>query len=163
MTAQVSLDSMKLFLASLTAAAIVVACLIGAGRNVYARSSQSGLGPQIQIVTPSSPYTVAAGGKVPLEVQVLHFKLEPRAVGRTPVKGHGHYHFYVDCIPSNAYTQAVLDRCWAAAAATPVATFDLKTSAVKVKRGVHLLLVALAQNNHVLVRAPAAAVVLIVK
>ena len=88
----------------------------------------------------------------------LKYLLSIILLHKAAVAGHGHYHFYVDCIPADAYAKADISTCYAAAAATPRATFDLSKSAVKIKKGTHVLLVALANNNHVLYRAPASAV-----
>ena len=79
--------------------------------------------------------------------------------GRKNQAGHGHFHFYVDCIPSQAYSRPNnFGNCWAGAEASEKTVFDLATSQVKVKSGTHLLILALAQNNHVLYRVPAATI-----
>jgi hypothetical protein len=123
-----------------------------------ARSNMS-----IRLLSPSEPITVSPGGKIPLRVQVKGIKLAPHAIGRKYVPGEGHYHVYVDCIQPGAYTRVAMSRCWAAAFATTTAVFKLSESAVKVGRGTHLLLVALARNDHILYEAPAATMVFTVR
>jgi hypothetical protein len=111
-------------------------------------------------VSPKQPVTVAASGKIHLKLKFKGIKLNMAAMGRKAVAGEGHYHFYVDCIPSAAYSQPHnFGNCWAGAAASPTVTFDLSTSPFKIAPGTHILLIALAQNNHVLYRANAATLV----
>lgn len=124
--------------------------------------SQGGM-MSIQLTNPMKPVTVAANGKIPVDVQIMGMKVAAGAVGKANVAGEGHYHFYVDCIPADAYTMADLGHCWAGAATGMMSTFDLTTSKVKITPGTHLLLVALAKNDHVLYRAPASSIVFTVK
>lgn len=114
----------------------------------------------VHIVSPKQPVTVAASGKIHLKLKFKGIKLNMAAMGRKAVAGEGHYHFYVDCIPSAAYSHPHnFGNCWAGAAASPTVTFDLSTSPFKIAPGTHILLIALAQNNHVLYRANAATLV----
>jgi hypothetical protein len=106
--------------------------------------------------------TVQEDASIPITVKITGIKLDPAAMGRSNVPGHGHYHFYIDCIPADAYTAADLEHCWAAAAGTTNAKLDLSTSHVKVAPGTHVLLVALAQNDHVLYPVPPAVLLLTV-
>ena len=112
----------------------------------------------IQIAAPTGPVSVGMHGKFSVSVKINGLMLDPKAIGKAPVAGHGHYHLYVDCIPSDAYAKADIATCYAAAAATPTTIFDLSKSAVKITKGTHVLLVALANNNHVLYRTPASAI-----
>jgi hypothetical protein len=114
----------------------------------------------ISVVSPTNPVTVPVNGKIQIQVVVSGVKMDMAAMGRAPVAGEGHYHFYVDCIPSVAYVRNNnLGACWAGATADTNTVFDLATSHVKVTKGTHILLLALAQNNHVLYKAPAADVI----
>jgi hypothetical protein len=115
-------------------------------------------------VSPKGPITVTPDGKIRLKLKFKGINLNMAAMGRKPVQGEGHYHFYVDCIPSAAYSKPHnFGNCWAGASATPNATFDLSTSPFKISPGTHILLIALAQNNHVLYRANAADIVFTVQ
>jgi hypothetical protein len=118
----------------------------------------------VRIVSPKDPITVPKDGKIHLKLAFKGIKLNMAAMGRKPVAGEGHYHFYVDCIPSAAYSRPHnFGNCWAGAAAAPSPTFDLATSPFKIAPGTHILLIALAQNNHVLYRANAADIVFTVQ
>ena len=117
----------------------------------------------IQVLSPADPVSVPMNGKIPIHIKVTGIKLDMAAMGRKPVAGEGHYHIYVDCIPPVAYLRNNnLGACWATAAATTSTTFDLATSHVPVRPGPHTLFLALAQNNHVLYRAPVADIVVTV-
>jgi hypothetical protein len=117
----------------------------------------------IQIVSPASPVTVKQNGKFPITLKVTGISLDMYAMGRKNVPGEGHYHFYVDCITANGYSSGLLSGCWAYAGASTRTYFDLKQSPVKINPGTHLLLVALARNDHVLYPVPAATLVFTVR
>lgn len=114
----------------------------------------------IRVLSPTRPVTVSLNGKIPLRLKISGITLDAAAMGRANVPGYGHFHFYVDCIPSVSYTRPNnLGACWAGAAARERTVFDLATSHVKVNPGTHVLLLALSRNDHVLYRAPIASVV----
>lgn len=114
----------------------------------------------IQILSPTHPVTVGPKGKIHLRLAVKGITLDMGAMGRKNVYGRGHYHFYVDCIPSAAYARPNnFGSCWAGAEASLTPTFDLSASPITIKPGTHILLVALAQNDHVLYTANASDVV----
>jgi hypothetical protein len=118
----------------------------------------------IQLLSPTRPVTVRPNGVIPIHVQVRGVTLDARAMGRKNVAGEGHYHFYVDCIPPAAYSRPNnFGNCWAGAVASERSYFDLSASHVKITPGTHVLLIALARNDHVLYRAPAADVVFTVR
>lgn len=105
----------------------------------------------IRLLSPTHPVTVPANGSIAIHVRVQGITLDAAAMGRRNVQGQGHYHFYVDCIPSAAYSRPNnFGGCWAGAEATERSTFDLSTSHVKVGRGTHVLLIALSRNDHIL-------------
>jgi hypothetical protein len=114
---------------------------------------------RISIVSPKKPVTVKQNGKFPLTLKVSGIRLDMNAMGRRNVPGEGHYHYYVDCITANAYQSGLLSGCWAYSATALRTSFDLSQSHIKIKPGTHMLLVALAQNDHVLYRVPAANVI----
>jgi hypothetical protein len=118
----------------------------------------------IQLMSPTRPVTVARNGKIPLRLKITGITLAPGAMGRRSVPGEGHFHFYVDCIPSVSYTRPNnLGACWAGAAASERTVFDLPSSHVPVKPGTHVLLIALSRNDHILYRAPIASLVFTVR
>jgi hypothetical protein len=105
-----------------------------------------------------------------------------RTTGLTPspnfvknAPGQGHVHIYIDCIPPDAYVKPDLaSPCWEfqfpkflsgapGGTMTMAGQFAPKTARVRLSKGPHLLLVALANNNHVLYRAPASAIVFVLK
>jgi hypothetical protein len=144
----------SMILAAVAALSVSVAAFATTSQAAHPQAAAR----SIQIVAPSGPLTVGMHGKISVSVKINGVTLDPKAIGKAPVAGRGHFHFYVDCIPSDAYVKADIATCYAAAAATSKATFDLSKSAVKITKGTHVLLVALANNNHVLYRAPASAV-----
>jgi hypothetical protein len=114
----------------------------------------------IRLLSPTRPVTVPLDGTIPIHVKVTGVTLSAKSMGRKNVTGQGHYHFYVDCIPPAAYTQMNnFGSCWAGAVASERSIFDLSTSHVKIHPGTHVLLIALARNDHILYRAPVATVV----
>lgn len=143
-----------MFLAAIAAIAVSMVAFATSSQAAHPRAAAR----SIQVAAPTGPVSVGMHGKISVSVQINGLTLDPKAIGKAPVAGRGHYHFYVDCIPSDAYVKADIATCYAAAAATSTATFDLAKSAVKVTKGTHILLVALANNNHVLYRTPASAI-----
>jgi hypothetical protein len=143
--------------------------LCGVGLLIALATTASGQGvagagaaPSIQVLSPQRSVTVRENGVVPIRVKVTGVTLDPSAMGRANVSGRGHFHFYIDCIPADAYTKADLAHCWGAAAGASTTQFDLSTSHVKVSPGTHLLIIALSQNDHVLYKAPPAVLLLTV-
>lgn len=117
----------------------------------------------IKILSPRDPVTVGPRGSIPITVRVTGMSLSATQMGRSSFPGQGHYHFYIDCIPPDAYSKADLSHCWAGATAATSTVFSLATSHVKITKGTHLLILALAQNDHVLYKAPAADIVFTVR
>jgi hypothetical protein len=140
-------------------AAIILAGLISRDSSAAPRAAVS-----IQLLSPTGAVTVDENGQIPLRVRVTGVKLNMNAMGRKNVAGQGHYHFYVDCIPSAAYSRPNnFGNCWAGAVASERTVFDLSTSHVKISPGTHVLMIALARNDHVLYKAPVADVIFTVK
>jgi hypothetical protein len=141
----------------LIAGLLLAAGLLGRGASAAMPAQAST--PSIRVLSPTHPVTVPIDGKIPIQVQVTGVKMDAAAMGRKSVPGEGHYHFYIDCIPSAAYVRNNnLGACWAGATAFTKTYFDLSTSHVRVTSGTHLLFLALAHNDHVLYRAPPAAI-----
>ena len=157
---------MKRILLTAGAAAIVMGGMIGVTGRASAAHQRMAM-MSIQITSPMGPVSVASNGKITLQVSVHGMTFAPNSIGKAPKAGFGHVHFYIDKIPSGGYSVGTVaaspQNGWAGYFASDMAVFDLKKSAVKVGKGTHLLLVALAENNHVLYKAPAAAIVFTVK
>ncbi|GAC1456343.1 MAG: hypothetical protein PVSMB1_06020 [Gemmatimonadaceae bacterium] len=143
-------------------AIFIFGALVAQPARTSARSNSADA--SIRILSPKGHVTVPENGKIYLKLAVSGVKLDPAAMGRKSVSGEGHYHFYVDCIPPAAYSQPHnFGSCWEGAMASTNPTFDLAAVPVKVPPGNHILLIALAQNNHVLYRANAADLVFTVE
>lgn len=153
----------------LTAVLTPMTCLallaaLAAGLAAHALARTAGSSPMgIQLVSPSGPVTVKAGGNIPIAVSVHGMVLAPNEIGRNNVDHHGHYHFYIDCIPADAYRTMDLSHCWAGADAATKTVFHLNRTSFKIKKGEHLLILALAENDHVLYKAPAVVIPIFVK
>jgi hypothetical protein len=109
------------------------------------------------------PHRVIAQGIVTFRVSVKGITLDLRHVGKKPVAGHGHLQYYLDKVPKDAHSKADLKHSFIAAVATPLFDFNLRASRVKIGRGKHKVIVALAKNNYVLYKAPTAAVTITVR
>jgi hypothetical protein len=148
---------MKRFLGGVGIAAVLAVGLPIPTGN--ATAIQDSALPSIELLSPTHPVTVQPNGKIPIRVRVRGIKLSPNAMGRKNVPGQGHYHFYIDCIPSAAYSRPNnFGGCWAGAVASERTVFDLRSSQVPVTTGAHVLFLALAQNDHVLYDAPPVAI-----
>jgi hypothetical protein len=145
-------------------AGLALLAAVAAGLTEHALARTAGSPPMsIQLVSPHGPVTVKAGGSIPVTVNVQGVVLAPNEIGRNNVDHHGHYHFYLDCIPADAYTEMDLSHCWAGADATTRTVFQLNRMPFKLKKGEHLLIIALAENDHVLYKAPAVVIPIFVR
>ena len=97
-----------------------------------------------------------------LQLRVKGIVLDPRHIGKANVRGRGHIQVYVDRIPGDAYVRRD-PKHWLGA---PLAGTTLRITVPPTligARGTHRLIVALAQNNSVLYRVPAASATITVK
>jgi hypothetical protein len=97
-----------------------------------------------------------------IQLRVKGMVLDPRHIGQANVRGRGHIQVYVDRIPSNAYVRRNPTH-WLGA---PLAGKTLRITVPPTllgSRGTHKLIVALAQNNSILYRVPAASTTITVK
>ena len=97
-----------------------------------------------------------------IQLRVKGMVLDPKHIGQANVRGRGHIQVYVDRIPSNAYARRNPTH-WLGA---PLAGKTLRITvppALIGSRGTHKLIVALAQNNSILYRVPAASTTITVK
>src|SRR5205823_2286812 len=92
-------------------------------------------------------------GHIAFYLKVTGITLDVMHIGKAPIRGQGHLQFYLDRIPSDAYTRVDLQHNWIGFSATRIFTFNLAASPVKISRGRHRIIVALARNNMVLYRA----------
>lgn len=148
---------MKRILVATSAFGILLSGVVGFSTHASAAQPKVPM-MSIQITTPARPVAVGIRGKIPLNVRIQGMTLAPSSVGKGAQAGMGHYHIYVDCIPADGYVRADISRCYAQAAVSNMAVFNLRKSMVRITRGEHLLIVALANNNHVLYNVPASAV-----
>jgi hypothetical protein len=120
------------------------------------------MGVTIVSVTPRTVIRKNRSVTFRLQLHVKGIVLDPRHIGKANVRGRGHVQVYVDRIPADAYVRRDAKR-WLGA---PLAGTTLRITVPPTligARGTHRLLVALAQNNSVLYRAPAASTTITVK
>ena len=97
-----------------------------------------------------------------IQLRVKGIVLDPRHIGKANVRGHGHVQVYVDRIPSDAYVRRNLKQHWLASLAGKTLRITVPPALLGA-RGQHRLIVALAQNNSILYRVPAASATITVK
>jgi hypothetical protein len=120
------------------------------------------MGVTIVAVTPKTVIRTNRSVTFRLQLHVRGIVLDPRHIGKANVPGRGHVQVYVDRIPADAYVRRDAKH-WLGA---PLAGTTLRITVPPTligARGTHRLLVALAQNNSVLYRAPAASATITVK
>jgi hypothetical protein len=109
------------------------------------------------------PRVVRIDARITFVVSVQGIRLSFRDIGKSPAAGEGHLQFYLDRIPTDAWTRRDVRHTFLAAVGTPIAIFRFKYAAIKVSPGKHRVLVALAKNNNVLYHVPVASVTIWVK
>jgi hypothetical protein len=120
------------------------------------------MGVTIVSVTPRTVIRTNRSVTFRLQLHVRGIVLDPRHIGKANVPGHGHIQVYVDRIPADSYVRRDAKR-WLGA---PLAGTTLRITVPPTligARGTHRLIVALAQNNSVLYRVPAASATITVK
>jgi len=154
---------MKALVTSVTASTILAATIvfpvIGHAAPVPPKAS---MGVTIVSVTPRSVIRKNRSVTFRLQLHVRGIVLDPRHIGKANVRGQGHVQVYVDRIPADAYVRRDPKR-WLGA---PLAGTTLRITVPPTligARGTHRLIVALAQNNSVLYRVPAASTTITVK
>jgi hypothetical protein len=120
------------------------------------------MGVTIVSVTPTTVIRKNRTVTFRLQLRVKGIVLDPRHIGKANVRGHGHIQVYVDRIPSDAYVRRNLKQHWLASLAGKTLRITVPPALLG-GRGQHRLLVALAQNNSVLYRVPAASATITVK
>jgi hypothetical protein len=94
-----------------------------------------------------------------LEVSGLH--LDAQSIGKKSANKHGHIQVYLDKIPAAAYKKGSSQNLVIAVGSSSF-SFQMSKSWVKLHKGKHHLVLALAKNN-LLYRAPAAKIAVTVK
>jgi hypothetical protein len=142
------------------ALAASTALMLFGGQASAARSAQ----PAMRIASLSaSPRVVIKQGVVTFRVHVTGMKLDLRHMGKQAVAGHGHLQYYLDSVPVDAYTRKDVRHTFLAAVATPLFSFNLRASRVKITPGAHRIIVALARNDDILYRTPTSAISITVR
>ena len=124
--------------------------------------AKSSMGIAIVSVTPRTVNRKNRSVTFRLQLRVKGLVLDPRHIGKANVRGHGHVQVYVDRIPSDAYVRRNPMRWLGAPLAGKTLRITVPPTLIGA-RGTHRLIVALAQNNSVLYRVPAASATITVK
>jgi hypothetical protein len=133
-------------------AALLLSCgLVALGSSARGEHGRSMLG--VKILPSTGPRAMARNGHINFSLKVTGITLDVMHMGKAPIEGRGHIQFYLDRIPSDAYTRVDLQHNWIGFSATPIFTFNLAASPVRISPGHHRSIVALAKNNMVLYRA----------
>lgn len=110
-----------------------------------------------------SPTTITTGkATVTLHLRVSGIVLDAVHLGKANIAGRGHLQLYVDTIPTDAWTKKDLQHTWLASLSATTLSLNLPPALVG-GAGKHTIIVALARNNCVLYRTPAARVTITVK
>jgi hypothetical protein len=150
---------MKRFAIAAAMAALLTTFMLPSG-SYAATQSASTMSLAVLSVKPTTVTAKHAG--VVFRLRVRGMTLDARHMGKANKAGQGHIQLYVDKVPKDAYTKKDLRHNWLASLAAP--TFSLKlTPAILGGAGKHRIIIALAQNNYVLYRAPAVAVTITAK
>jgi hypothetical protein len=111
----------------------------------------------------AQPTTVSLKGSILFTVTVQGLTLDRLHMGARAVPGRGHLQYYLDRIPATAYRSFRDRSTFLGAIGTSQFLFRLKQSAVRITRGHHIVLIALARNNYLLYRTPVARVSITVR
>jgi hypothetical protein len=150
---------MPIVLVGLGAAAWVLASLV----SIAALPAQAAAPPMRIAHVTVKPTTVTTTGVITFTAQIQGFRLSVKHIGKEPISGEGHLQYYLDRIPSDAWSETDYHHGYLMAVGTNIVIFGLKTSRVKISRGRHHILVALAKNDGILYHAPTVQVTVTVK
>ena len=150
---------MKRFLISI-GLAVVLAGVSSPIGNSFAAANQASMG--LHIVAPTSAITMTATKPVSMHVRVTGLTLDVRHIGKAAVPGKGHIQIYLDKISPAAYTKGNSQNLVIVVGSSTF-SFQVSKQWTKLHRGNHRLILALAQNNNILYRAPTASVAVTVK
>lgn len=108
------------------------------------------------------PHTVSPHGTLIFTVHVQGLTLDLVHLGKQNLARHGHLQYYLDRIPHDAWTHADLHHSYINSVATTRFYMAVTASAVRIRRGTHRILVALARNDRTLYHVPARSVTITV-
>lgn len=146
------------FLASSLMAAALLFPLIG--NSPVVRAATPSMSIKIVSVSPTTVTGKKAG--VTFHLLVKGMVLDAVHMGKANVRGHGHIQLYVDKIAVDAYVKKDLQHNWLASLAATTISLNLSPTLIG-GVGKHKIIVALAQNNYILYRVPAAAITITAK
>ena len=159
-TKPVTASNGRSVLLPIAVSAALACCALVGPPGAAAKSSS----PPVRIsAVRATPHTVTHGGKIFFYVTVRGIVLDVRHMGRPNRVGHGHLQYYLDRIAPVAYRRMDVRHTFLAAVGTPDFIFRPAAAPVKILKGRHRILIALAQNNYVLYRAPVASVGIVVR
>jgi hypothetical protein len=155
--------TMKALVTSVAASTILAATILfPVAGNAAPIPPKPSMGVTIVAVTPKTVIRTNRSVTFRLQLHVRGIALDPRHIGKANVPGRGHVQVYVDRIPADAYVRRDAKRWLGAPLAGTTLRITIPPTLIGA-RGTHRLLVALAQNNSVLYRVPAASVPITVK
>jgi hypothetical protein len=108
------------------------------------------------------PRAVSPHGTLIFTVHAQGLTLDLVHLGKQNVARHGHFQYYLDRIPRDAWTRVDLHHSYIDAAATTKLYIAVRASATRIGRGRHRILVALARNDRTLYHVPARSVMITV-
>src|SRR5947208_5177259 len=155
--AQTTLGMSKEFTMKRLVTAIAASTMLAASTLVpvtgHAASTPPRSSMSVTIVSVKPSTVTAKHADVTFQLRVKGLVLDATHMGKANVRGHGHIQLYVDGIPTDAYVRKDLKQHWLASLAATTLSLNLSPALVG-GRGKHRIIVALAQNNDVLYRAP---------
>jgi hypothetical protein len=156
--------TMKPLVTSVAASTILAATILFpvTGHAASPPPKKPSMGVTIVSLTPRTVIRKNRSVTFRIQLRVKGIVLDPRHIGKANVRGHGHVQVYVDRIPSDAYVRRNPTRWLGAPLAGKTLRITVPPTLIGT-RGTHRLIVALAQNNSVLYRVPAASATITVK
>ena len=154
---------MKPLVASVAASTILAATiLVPVTGHAAPAPPKPSMGVTIVSLTPRTVIRKNPSVTFRIQLRVKGMVLDPKHIGQANVRGRGHIQVYVDRIPSDAYVRRNLKQHWLASLAGKTLRITVPPALI-CARGKHKLIVALAQNNSILYRVPAASTTITVK
>lgn len=131
----------------------------GAVLVLYGHSASGSAKPAMSVrIVSTRPTTITSNhALVTFGLNATGIVLDAARIGQPNVAGHGHFQLYVDKIPADAYTKQDLQHTWLASLASTSVSLNLPPMFIG-GPGKHTILVALAKNDGVLYKVPAASV-----
>jgi hypothetical protein len=127
-----------------------------ATKRATPRPSTSRPAMSVRILSVKPATVTKKKATVTFHLRVKGLVFDTAHMGKANVRGHGHLQLYVDRIPGDAYARNDL-KYWLASLAETTIALNLPPTLVG-GPGKHRIIVALAQNDDVLYRAPVASI-----